>query len=60
MSRTAHLEALYLKMVYAIIEEEKQSQPSEAVLTACAVAKRVIHREHAAIMARRNPQQALQ
>jgi hypothetical protein len=50
MSRTAHLEALYLKMVYTIIEEQKRSDCSEAVITACEVAKRVIHREHAAIM----------
>lgn len=53
MQRLAHLESLYLKIVYAMIEEEKQAQPSEAVLTACAVAKRAIHREHAAIAARR-------
>lgn len=53
MSRTAHLEALYLKITYTMIEEQKRSDPSEAVLEACAIAKRVIYKEHAEIQARR-------
>jgi len=46
MSRVAHLQALYLKMVYAMEEERKQSQPSECVLEACQIAKRAIYREY--------------
>lgn len=46
MSRGTHLKALYLKMVLTLAEEEKQPQPSEAVITACQVAKGVIYREY--------------
>jgi|GEM_PF-6688847 len=53
MSRTAHLEALYLKMVYAMIEEQKQPRPSETVLSTIAIAKSRIYAEHAQIMAQR-------
>lgn len=47
--RLARLESLYLNMVYAMIDEAKEPNPSEAVITACQVAKKVIYREHEAI-----------
>lgn len=40
------MQALYFKMVMALVDEQKQANPSEAVVTACEVAKRVIYREY--------------
>lgn len=45
MDRLAHLELLYLKIMETQGREEARNDRSEAVLSACEVAKRVIRRE---------------
>lgn len=44
-SRTSKLLSLRFKAVHEAYEEERREKPSEAVLEACAILKRVIDRE---------------
>lgn len=46
MHRLAHLEALYLKVIYTMIAEEDQREPSPAVLNCCSLFKTTIKTEY--------------